>query len=78
MPAVSVIGQGLFRSNFDDLIDNLRRYFIWMKKPKFDEQVRGTLEILLDVNQLCFSKQGAKSNTPVITSREVSKNEQKK
>jgi hypothetical protein len=48
------------------------------KRPKFDEGVRGTLEILLVVNQLCSSKQGAKSNTPVITSREVSKNEQKK
>jgi hypothetical protein len=78
MPAVSVIGQGLFRSNFDDLIDNLRRYFIWMKKPKFDEGVRGTLEILLVVNQLCSSKQGAKSKTPVITSREVYKKEKKK
>ena len=73
-----MIGQGLFRSNFDDLIDNLRRYFIWMKRPKFDEQVRGTLEILLVVNQLCSSKQGAKSKTSVIKSREVYKKEQKK
>jgi hypothetical protein len=49
-----------------------------MKKPKFDEGVRGTLEILLVVNQLCSSKQGAKSKTPVITSREVYKKEKKK
>lgn len=72
MPAVSVIGQGLFRSNFDDQMDNLRHYFIWIKGPNFDEGVRGTLQILLLLNQLCSSKQGAKSNTPVITSREVS------
>nr|CAH0100522.1 unnamed protein product [Daphnia galeata] len=70
MPAVSVIGQGLFRSNFDDQMDNLRHYFIWIKGPNFDEGVRGTLQILLLLNQLCSSKQGAKSNTPVITSRE--------
>jgi hypothetical protein len=49
-----------------------------MKKPKFDEGVRGTLMILLVVNPLCSSKQGAKSKTSVIKSREVYKKEQKK
>ncbi|KZS15824.1 Uncharacterized protein APZ42_018549 [Daphnia magna] len=70
MSAISVMGHSIFKSNFNELIGNLRRCFISTKSQNFYERVRGTLELLLVVNELCSSKQGAKSSTPVLTLRE--------
>lgn len=73
MPKMCTINALIFQANFDELVDNLRVYLL--KKGKcFDKSEKGTLDVLLEVNEMCSSKQGVKSNSaPVFKYEEVYK-----
>ena len=67
MEPMSNISELIFKTNFDSLVGQFRRYLHYKDAEKqYEEGEKGTLEILLAINGLCSAKQGAKTSTPVF------------
>lgn len=65
MPKMCSISALIFQANFDELVENLRIYLL-NKGKGFDKSEKGTLDVLLEVNEMCSSKQGVKSSSAPV------------
>ncbi|XP_045029323.1 uncharacterized protein LOC123472183 [Daphnia magna] len=65
MPKMCNISALIFQANFDELVENLRIYLL-NKGKGFDKSEKGTLDVLLEVNEMCSSKQGVKSSSAPV------------
>lgn len=70
MPAVN--DEAAFKLSFAELMNHLRGYILSDKGKKFEEDEQGTISLLMEINNLCSSKQGAKGMTPLLAVELVS------
>ena len=70
MPAVN--DEAAFKSSFLELMNHLRGYILSDKGKKFEEDEPDTISLLIEINNLCSSKQGAKGMTPLLAVELVS------
>jgi hypothetical protein len=70
MPAVN--DEAAFKLSFAELMNHLRSYILSDKGKKFEEDEQDTISLLMEINNLCSSKQGAKGMTPLLAVELVS------
>ena len=64
MPAV--IDESTFQTNFEGLVTNLKRYILSAKGKNYVEGDQGTILLLMNLSEMCSSKQGAQGATPLV------------